>query len=82
MLTYKQVVKYIHVAVVVPILLYVGCNGLENKEVSRYVYVMLMVMGTAALLHHSGMIRLNEVLNFVGIEHFTSEKHFKSIELK
>jgi len=74
MLTYKQVVKYIHLAVAVPALLFVGCKGLENKEIPQYVYVMLMVMGAATLLHHSEMLPLNKVLNMVGIEHFNSPR--------
>lgn len=72
MVSYSQAVKYIHMAMVVPLLLFVGCKGLDNKSVPKYVYVGMMVLATAALLHHSGMLRLNKLLN---VEHFEPKVH-------
>lgn len=75
MLSYQQIVKYLHLLVAVPLLLYVGCKGLDNQSIPQYVYIIMMVMATGALIHHSGFIPLESVLNLIGIEAFTPAKH-------
>lgn len=57
---YHDIVKYVHLLIVVPVLFYVGCKGLDNKKVHKYVYVLLMVLAFEAFAVHCGVLNLKQ----------------------
>lgn len=78
-MNYSQVIKYTHLLFIVPLLLYVGCKGLDNEKVSKYIYIVLMILAVEAFMVHSGIINTRKMIEgFEGIAKGTLEPTFFS----
>jgi plastocyanin len=57
---YHNIVKYTHLLLVAPLLLYVGCKGLGKEKINKYLYVLLMILAVNAFAVHSGLINIRQ----------------------
>jgi len=60
-MNYDDIIKYTHLLLVIPLLLYVGVKGLNKEKINKYVYVVLIILAVEAFVVHSGLINIRNV---------------------
>ena len=60
---FNEIMKYSHLFVIIPLLLFIGCKGVNKEEIPTYLYIILMVLAFVSFLIYTGLINLKENFN-------------------
>jgi len=85
----EGLVKYTHLLLVVPLILYVGYQGMNNKKIPMNVSVLMMAVSVIAMFYHMGCFRMDilpperkpYLKKLFGSEGFKSESKTHIVEI-
>lgn len=61
-MNYNTFEKYAHLLIVVPVLLYVSCKGLNDEKVNKYAYMLLLLFSAIIMINYTGIINMKKLI--------------------